>query len=62
MQFRFILLNTPYILQGFYFAETGKSWFGEIFVDGCVGLVPRRTESNFRGYLISRMAIDSRNT
>ena len=43
--------------------ETGKSWFHEIFtvfnfVDGCVGLVPRCTESNFRGYLISQMGVN----
>ena len=57
--------HTVYVL---YFTETGKSWFYEIFLvvfnfsDGCVGLVLRCTESNFHGYLISRMAIDSRNT
>ena len=52
---------TSYILWGFYFAEMGKSLFYKIcnFTDGCVGLVPRHTESNFRGYLFSRMAIDS---
>ena len=62
-----IYLHTTFVYRiRLIFRETGKSWFYEIFVvfnfaDGYVGLVPRRTESNFRGYLISRMAIDSRN-
>ena len=43
---------TVYVL---YFVETGKSCFYEIFVafilvDGYVELVPRRAESNIRGF------------
>ena len=49
-----------YISRVFYFTETGKTWFHEIsavfnFAGGCVGLVPRRTESNF-GYRLAKYA------
>ena len=46
---------TSYISRVLYFAETGKSWFYEVFAvfnfaDRYVCLVPRLAKSNFRGF------------